>query len=400
MEDLLSKFFSEINNYLLDEEIGMLADVCMRAMSALDKEPLSRTYFSQSIGSAYELSTIRLDANFIAASLLYYPVSSGRLSMHEVTKDFGQKIAQVLQKLIDIGKNYEKILPWISDQKPDDFLPHSKKDHWSEKTLSASATALMAMSQTPEITVVKLANRLHLLKNSNDLFADENLRKFIAQETLDTYSPVAEKLGIWSLKWQMEDEAFKILYPAEYRNIAKALNEGRRSREEILKRASIKLSETMEAAGLQAEIHYRAKHIYGLHLKIEQTGKPLKYVNDNLGLRVIVNTIGECYQALGILFSVWPPVPGIYGDKFYRDWISNPKPNGYQSIHTTVRDVQEKDRLFEVQIRTREMHLNAEYGVAAHWVYKTGEAVQLKNRHQKYLDDIAKFRRMLEGRKS
>jgi GTP pyrophosphokinase len=257
----------------------------------------------------------------------------------------------------------------------------------------------MAMSQTPEITVVKLANHLHLLKNANELFADENLRKFIAQETLDTYSPVAEKLGIWSLKWQMEDEAFKILHPAEYRNLVKTLNEGRRSREEILKRASIKLSETMEAAGLKAEIQSRAKHLYGLHLKIEQTGKPLKYVNDNLGLRVIVNTIGECYQALGILFSVWTPVPGIYGDTFYRDWIANPKSNGYQSIHTTVRYAQEKDRLLEVQIRTREMHLNAEYGVAAHWVYKTGETVQLKDRHQKYLDDIAKFRRMLEGRK-
>jgi (p)ppGpp synthase/HD superfamily hydrolase len=237
------------------------------------------------------------------------------------------------------------------------------------------------------------------LKESERLFSEDGLQA-LAQQTLDVHTVVAERLGIWSIKWQLDDAAFKILQPYDYQAIKRDLNERRQEREEVVKRATEILKRALDAEGLgHAEVTGRPKHIYGLYLKMKQLGQSVQEVNDNLGLRILANTKDECYQAVDILHRTWPRVEGIYGDKPYRDWIASPKPNQYQSIHATVYFAEGENRFLEVQIRTHEMHEIAEYGIASHWIYrKAGSSTKLQSKYQKYAEGMAEFRRSFEKR--
>ena len=245
----------------------------------------------------------------------------------------------------------------------------------------------------PEIPVIKAVERLHLLKNAETLLPDAQVRQMLARESLDVHAQALENLGVHALKSKLEDYAFEILSPAAYQSIANDLNERRETREKFIQKAINTLKRALSAAGIHAEVSGRPKHIYSLHLKQARTGQPIQEINDSLGLRIIVASVPQCYQALNLLHRLWPPVPGIYEDGlFCRDWIRKAKVNGYQSIHTTVFHAKSQ-RPVEVQIRTREMHETAEYGVAAHWVYKRGES----KGYVRYVELMADRRRRLEG---
>ena len=253
--------------------------------------------------------------------------------------------------------------------------------------------AFLAIANSPEVAVIKLVDREHLLKNIEEFSLDDNISKLLANDSIDIMAPAAEALGVWSLKWKIEDYAFKIINPTVYNEIVNDLKEKRNQREKFIEQAINQISQKLKENEIPAQVTGRPKHIYGLYKKMLQQKKPIMEINDNLAIRIITEAKGndDCYKALAVLVDNWKVAAGVYeGGKKARDWIDNPKPNGYQSIHTTIIY---EGRLLEIQIRNQEMHDLAEYGAAAHWIYrKTGKSESLSNKYQNYIASIKKLR--------
>ncbi len=226
---------------------------------------------------------------------------------------------------------------------------------------------MVAMAEDLRVVFIKLADRLHNMRTLDALSPEKQLS--IAQETLEIYAPLAHRLGIWELKWQLEDFSFRYLEPEKYHRIGDMVAARRVQRESFIAQVIEILRKEFDKLGLKAELSGRPKHIYSIHQKIERydaLGKHFDDIHDLLALRVLVGTVPDCYGAVGVIHSLWHPLP----DEF-DDYIANPKPNGYQALHTAVMCLGTTP--LEVQIRTRDMHYIAEYGVAAHWRYKEGE---------------------------
>jgi guanosine-3',5'-bis(diphosphate) 3'-pyrophosphohydrolase len=240
------------------------------------------------------------------------------------------------------------------------------------------------MSDDIRIVIIKLADRLHNMRTLG--YMPESQRKRIAQETLDLYAPLANRLGIWRIKWELEDLSFRYINPEKYREIAENLSERHADREAQIQQILERLRTIMQQAGIQAEISGRPKHIYSIYKKMIEKGKQFDMVRDVRGVRLIVQDIPSCYAALGIIHTHWRPIPNEFDD-----YIAAPKDNFYQSLHTAV--IYDDGKPLEVQIRTIEMHRNAEYGIAAHWRYKE------KSKHdQAYEQRINWLRRLMEWR--
>jgi GTP pyrophosphokinase len=219
------------------------------------------------------------------------------------------------------------------------------------------------MAEDIRVVLIKLCDRLHNVQTLDGKPVMDQRR--IARETLDIYAPLAHRLGIWELKWRLEDGAFRYLEPEKYQELKRLLNATRASRERYVSEAIEILSRELQEAGIEAEITGRPKHIFSIYSKMERTGRSFDQLYDLLAIRVLVDTVQECYAALGVVHNLWTMVPGQFDD-----YISMPKGNLYQSLHTAV--VGPQGRRLEVQIRTREMHQVAEHGIAAHWRYKEG----------------------------
>lgn len=220
---------------------------------------------------------------------------------------------------------------------------------------------LLAMATDIRVVVIRLASRLRTLRyHASTRNAPEAA---IARETLDVLAPLANRLGLWQMKWELEDLAFRFLEPEAYRSLARELEQRRVEREAFVERAGAKLARALEAAGIAAELSGRPKHIHSIYQKMQRKQRTLDEISDLHALRAIVGTVAQCYEALDIVHGLWKQVP-----EEYDDYIARPKPNGYRSLHTVV--VADGGRQLEVQIRTREMHRHAEYGVASHWQYK------------------------------
>jgi GTP diphosphokinase / guanosine-3',5'-bis(diphosphate) 3'-diphosphatase len=226
------------------------------------------------------------------------------------------------------------------------------------------------MAQDVRVILIKLADRLHNLRTLDPL--PEEKRKATALETLQIYAPIAHRLGIWRIKWELEDLAFKHLDPVAYRELARKVEKKRSERVHLIEKAIQQLQRALAEAGLEATVQGRPKHLWSIYQKMQREGVDIDRIYDLIALRVIVNTEAECYLALGVVHKLWAPLPGMF-----TDYIAKPKPNGYQSLHTKV--VGPDGEIMEVQIRTWEMHRNAEYGIAAHWRYKeVGDEPQRK----------------------
>lgn len=319
-------------------------------------------YIEHPLHVALILVNLQLDANSLAAALLHDVEENCGIPNSEIADKFGPEIAKLVDATTKLGK--------LSLQTTSETSKRSGASGGSSQAENLRKM-LVAMAEDLRVVFIKLADRLHNMRTLQALEPERQRR--IARETLDIYAPLAHRLGIWELKWQLEDLAFRYLEPEQYRRIAGFIASKRADRERFIAEITGTLQQEFEKAGLKAEIFGRAKHIYSIYQKTERyaaIGKDFDDIHDLLALRVIVDTVPECYRALGIVHNLWHPLP-----EQFNDYIANPKMNGYQSLHTTI--MCERTMPLEIQIRTREMHHVAEYGMAVHWHYKEGSKKDL-----------------------
>ncbi len=314
-------------------------------------------YLEHPLQVALTLAELQLDAGALAAALLHDVPEDCGVPISQIEARFGPEVA----KLVD-GTTKLSRLSWRATG---GVLRGSQATR--QRQAESLRKMLVAMAEDLRVVFIKLADRLHNMRTLDVLPLER--RRSIARETLEIYAPLAHRLGIWELKWQLEDLSFRYLEPRKYNHLANLVASRRTEREGFIARVIDILKKEFERAGLKADISGRPKHLYSIYQKTEKyaaQGKEFNDIYDLLALRVIVDSVSDCYNAVGIVHSLWHPLPGTFDD-----FIANPKPNGYQSLHTVVMSLGTTP--LEVQIRTRQMHHIAEYGVAAHWRYKEGE---------------------------
>src|ERR671938_57343 len=222
---------------------------------------------------------------------------------------------------------------------------------------------MVAMATDIRVILIKLADRLHNMRTLEALAKQKQIDK--ARETLEIYAPLAHRLGIHAIKWELEDLAFQRLHPRKYDEIKKLVSQQRAERERYVSDAGRFLRRELKKVGIEAEISGRAKHFYSIYSKMTKKGREFNEIYDLTAMRVLVGSVKDCYGAIGVIHSLWKPLPGRF-----KDWVAMPKFNMYQALHTTV--IGPEGRPLEIQIRTHQMHETAEYGIAAHWMYKDG----------------------------
>jgi RelA/SpoT family (p)ppGpp synthetase len=350
-------------------------DLVLKAYQAADKlhEGQKRTsgepYVQHCLAVASILAELSLDAPTIAAGLLHDVLEDTLYTREQMEKEFGKEVLSMVEGVTKLGQF--------------DNLNSQVVRTYDERELESLRKMFLAMVDDPRVILIKLADRLHNMRTLGVL--PEERQQRIARETLEIFAPLANRLGIWQIKWELEDLGFRYLYPDKYKEIARLIDERRPDREEYINRIINKLQEALKAEGIPAEISGRPKHIYSIWKKIERKGS-FDQVYDVRAVRVIVETVAQCYAALGIVHSMWRPIKGEFDD-----YIANPKDNLYQSLHTAV--VAEDGRTLEVQIRTPDMHESAELGIAAHWRYKEGG-----KRDPRYEEKIAWLRSLMDWR--
>ena len=306
-------------------------------------------YFLHSLAVANILAELNLDAETVSAAMLHDVVEDTDITLEDIRQQFGDAVAQ----LVD-GVTKMDIISTLRGS--DD--PKQQKEHMQAENLRKM---LLAMAEDVRVVLIKLADRLHNMRTLSALRPDKQRR--IARETMDIFAPLANRLGIWQVKWELEDLSFRYLNPAAYRQIAAKLAERRVAREHYIEQFVARLQKELDKAGIKAEVHGRAKHIYGIWKKMQRKQQEFHQIYDVRAVRTFVDSIPDCYAALGIVHTLWNYLPGEFDD-----YIATPKENNYRSIHTAVLGPEGKT--VEVQIRTWDMHQESEYGVAAHWRYK------------------------------
>lgn len=348
------------------EDASHIANALNIALDALQHELPGRP---RGIDVAVIVHQLNVDATTVQIALLTDPYLRDHLDTDTVRHRFGAKTAELVQKV-----------NWLNNF--DEYRKSEKKQPDQAELLRSM---LLAVVNDVRPVLVKLGYRLQRLRIMRHA-EDTDFRRTIANETLELFTPLANRLGVGQLKWEMEDLSFRYIDAEEYRRLAKSLASNRAAREAFVHNFITELRQRIESAGIQARVFGRPKHIYSIHKKIERKDIPLEELYDLHAVRIIVKDIQTCYTVLGVVHSIWPHIP-----KELDDYIANPKPNGYQSLHTVVLGPEAKP--VEIQIRTEEMHHFAEFGVAAHWRYKEG------SRQDQALDqNVNTLRRILESR--
>jgi guanosine-3',5'-bis(diphosphate) 3'-pyrophosphohydrolase len=307
-------------------------------------------YVEHPLQTAMTLADLQLDATTLAAALLHDVPEDCNIPLTEIEEKFGKEVSKLVEGVTKLSK-----LTW---QNAPDIKQKSQAENLRKM--------LIAMAEDLRVVFIKLADRLHNMVTLGALPPER--RQKIAQETLEIYTPLAHRLGIWEVKWQLEDLSFRYLEPKTYHQIARMVVTRRKQRESYIAEVIDILKKEFQKEDLKAEVFGRPKHIYSIYQKIirySAVGKDFNDIHDLFALRVLVDTIPDCYRALGIIHNLWHPIP-----EEFNDHIANPKENGYQSLHTTVLSLGTTP--LEIQIRTFDMHRIADYGVAAHWRYKEG----------------------------
>lgn len=346
-----------------------LAEDAHRGQERTSGEP----YIHHPLAVARQIVDLRMDDDTIAAALLHDVLEDcPDITPDRLEKEFGSEVLHLVEGVTKLAFKPQS-----------DLNPRQRAAAETTRTAETLRKMLLAMGQDFRVMVIKLADRLHNMQTLSALPPEKQTR--IANETLDIYAPLAARLGIWQIKWQLEDLSFKVLHPVEFHRISDLISKTRKQRELEIQQTILTLKGRFEEKQIKVyDISGRAKHLYSIHNKMVKGGVPFEEIYDLLALRIIVETVSECYLALGIIHEAYIPMMSL----FY-DCIARPKPNGYQSLHTKV--VGASGQPIEVQIRTREMHEIAEYGVAAHWTYKEGRASQeevkrLSNLRQRLFD--------------
>ena len=376
----VGKILDRVSEYLPEAATELIRDAYEFADRSHEGQlrKSGEPYIAHPLEIALYLADLRLDEQTIAASLLHDVVEDCGVSLDELSGRFGPEIA----KLVDGVTKLTLLDSRIHD--PISALPAGGDDPDSLYAESLRKM-LVAMAEDIRVVLIKLADRLHNMRTLGALPPEKQRR--IAQETLDIYSPLAHRLGIWEIKWQLEDLAFRYLNEEKYREISRMLAARRAVREAYVSQVSELLRGSLESEGITADVSGRPKNIYSTYRKIqklEAQGKELTEIYDLFALRVLVEKEAECYRVLGIVHQMWHPIPGQIDD-----YIANPKENMYQALHSTV--VCEGGTHLEVQIKTFEHHETAEYGVAAHWRYKEGNSKDLR-----FEEKMSGLRQLLE----
>jgi GTP diphosphokinase / guanosine-3',5'-bis(diphosphate) 3'-diphosphatase len=353
-EDLVEELIAEIEAYNPDVDKELLRrsfEYAERAHAGQTRRS-GEEFIHHPLGVARICAELHLDEQTIAAALLHDVIEDTEADVEELRAEFGPDVALLVEGVTKLTR--------ISFQ--------SREQAEAENYRKM----IVAMAQDVRVILIKLADRLHNMRTIEYLGKQKQAQK--ARETLEVYAPLAHRLGIHAIKWELEDLAFQTLHPRKYAEIKAMVADRRADREEQAEKAAEILGEELEKADVPADITGRAKHLYSIYDKMAKRGREFNEIYDLTALRVICERVGEegtrdCYAALGLVHSLWKPMPGRF-----KDFIAMPKLNRYRSLHTTV--IGPEGRPLEIQVRTREMHEEAEYGVAAHWVYKRGRAAK------------------------
>jgi guanosine-3',5'-bis(diphosphate) 3'-pyrophosphohydrolase len=308
------------------------------------KRASGEPYVSHPLAVARTLAELGLDPEALVAALLHDVPEDTDFGISDIEERFGAHVAQLVDGVTKLGK-------------------FGSSRTTEEQQAENIRKMLLAMAEDIRVVLIKLADRLHNMRTIAALAPEKQVR--IARQTAEIYAPLAERLGIWQIKWELEDLSFKVLEPDEYRRLAEQLETRRKEREAYVKRAIVVLRDALNKAGLNGELSGRPKHISSIWKKMQRKSANLSEIYDVHAIRVLVDELPDCYAALGVVHGMWRPIPNQFDD-----YIAVPKANGYQSLHTAVIALDGKP--LEVQIRTRAMHQVSEMGIAAHWRYKEG----------------------------
>ena len=327
-------------------------------------------YIIHPLNVAYILTEMGLDDSSICAALLHDVVEDTEVTDNDLRKEFGNEIADMVA-----GVTKLKLIQFASAE---------------EQQAENYRKMFLAMGKDIRVILIKLADRLHNMRTLKHLRRDRQIA--IAKETMDLYAPLANRLGLYSLKWELEDLGFKYTNPEEYHELVEGIDKKREERLKFIEKIMSDIRVELKKQKIDAEVTGRAKHLYSIYRKMKRDNKTLDQIYDLFALRILVNSVKDCYAALGVVHELYSPMPGRF-----KDYIAVPKPNMYQSIHTTL--LGEKGTPFEVQIRTWEMHKIAEYGIAAHWAYKEASYFGKKQTVKVEEDKLAWLRETLEWQK-
>ena len=338
VRDSLARHFPQADLTALRDAFDF-AQEAHRDQTRVTGEP----YVTHPLASAQILADIGIDATAVTAALLHDVPEDTDYTLNDIEERFGAEVAQLVDGVTKLSK----------------FSTHSHEEQQAENIRKM----FLAMADDIRVVLIKLADRLHNMRTLYALPSEKQIR--IAHQTLEIYAPLAERLGMWSIKWELEDLAFKTLEPEAYRELSRMLDTRRKSRESFIHRAIEELRPELARAGIEAELSGRPKHLYSIRKKMQRKGAEIGEIYDVYAIRILVAEVKDCYAALGVVHSHWRPIPGQFDD-----YIAVPKPNLYQSLHTAVISLDGQP--LEIQIRTQAMHQVSEVGIAAHWRYKEG----------------------------
>ena len=364
-EEALKEFMDYVHSYLGDDE----CDQIMKAFTLADKahegqfRASGEPYIMHPLAVAEILAHLQIDHITLIAALLHDVVEDTEYTKEDIEKLFGAEVAFLVDGVTKLNQ----------------FQYETKEDRQMENYRKM----ILAMAKDVRVVVIKLGDRLHNMRTLKHMRSDKQKR--IAKETLEIFAPLAHRLGIFNVKWELEDLSFRYLEPDKYYDLVDQMKQKRQAREDIVNDTMEQLTKALGEAGIKADIKGRPKHFYSIYKKMKKDNRDLSQIYDLLAVRVIVDTVPDCYAVLGIAHSIWKPLPYRF-----KDYISMPKSNMYQSLHTTV--IGTMGQPVEIQIRTWEMHRVSEYGVAAHWRYKEGNKSGDKDFDQK----VAWLRQVLE----
>ena len=361
----LAEFMEYIHTYLTDDECNQvlkafeLADKAHEGQFRASGEP----YIMHPLAVADILAHLQIDHITLMAALMHDVVEDTSYSKEDLEEMFGSEVAFLVDGVTKLNQ----------------FQYETKEDRQMENYRKM----ILAMAKDVRVVVIKLGDRLHNMRTLKHMRSDKQKR--IAKETLEIFAPLAHRLGIFNVKWELEDLSFRYLEPEKYYDLVDQMKQKRQAREDIVNDTMSQLTKALGEANIKADIKGRPKHFYSIYKKMRKDNRDLSQIYDLLAVRVIVDTIPDCYAVLGIAHSLWKPLPYRF-----KDYISMPKSNMYQSLHTTV--IGTMGQPVEIQIRTWEMHRVSEYGVAAHWRYKEGN----KNGDKDFDQKVAWLRQVLE----
>lgn len=367
------EFYARISKYLTPRQVEFVREAYNFAAEAHAKQKRAsgEPYIIHPLGVASILAQLQMDDVTLAAAFLHDVVEDTDVTLDQLEDIFGREVAMLVDGVTKLGK-----IEYISRE---------------EQQVENYRKMFLAMAKDIRVVLIKLADRLHNMRTMK--YMPVNKQKRISSETLEIYAPLAHRLGIYAIKWELEDLAFRYMEPQHYYELVEQVKIKRHEREAMVQEAMDELRKLCEESGINCQIQGRPKSFYSIYKKMQRDHKTINEIYDLLAVRVLVDTVKDCYGVLGIVHGKWKPIPGRF-----KDYIAVPKSNGYQSLHTTV--VSSSGQPLEIQIRTFEMHKVSEYGVAAHWRYKESGGSKMPSAAAKSVDaKMAWLRQLLEWHK-